>query len=352
MNKKLIAITLSSLLAFPSFANDGGVLGVAKKAAGMEDSTPIQELEPVTGEQEDVQPGFERTDIPMQINTLNATQESFDTSSATANTLIETYNPTVTYKLAVGEVLGTTIILPEYEGIKDVILGSDTFWSFVPNGSLTDEVLPRIGQVSTDMPGTDTSLTIIGVSGNVYTFYLRSYSWQAKIDPTLKIYIQDERLHTKLEALKKRKLAREKAERDRKHRIDDELRKRRLEREKADYLEETAPTPEDYDFGYQIKGGDEELSPYYVYDDGIFTYFKFDSKNSKNLNKALPVVYKVVDDSDSPTNASMVSKRTIRVEGVSNSWTLRLGEKYLCVQRREPLEPNTSNMNTVLSESL
>jgi len=350
-------LLLCTLLVTPySFAADGGIATQVKDGIKAQFSASNKEAEqtnemPAENNIDQVPVVvLDRTDVPMEITSLNAQQEIFDNSSATANTMIVPYNPTVTYKLAVREVMGTTIVLPEGEGISSYRLGDPTYWTFDAEGENTDSILPRIGSVQVLMPGSDTSLTIVGSSGNIYTFYLRGYTWKAKVDPTLTIYINDERLQTKLEAMKRRQLAQEKAERDRVANIEEERRQRRLEREKNDYLKEAAVNPEDYDFGYKIEGGDEDLAPYYVYDDGIFTFFKFDDKNQTTKNRPLPVVYKVLDESDSPANASTVGERTIRVEGVNNSWTLRLGEKFLCVKRRVPLATPASNMNAIVTE--
>nr|AKN36612.1 hypothetical protein [Vibrio splendidus]AKN40557.1 Component of conjugal plasmid transfer system [Enterovibrio norvegicus] len=352
MKLNLVHIGLLFAFSASTLAADGGVVAQVKESVtGSKQKETLPPLMLDAEQSKDIEAiELGRTDIPMQISSLNAQQESFDKSSATANTIIAPYNPTVTYKLAVGEVLGTTIILPDGEGIESYRLGDNIFWDFQPEGNNTDAELPRIGAVSTTMAGSDTSLTIIGKSGNVYTFYLRSYSWQAKVNPTLKIYINDERLQTKLESEKRRQLAKEKAEEDRKQQIENEKRRRKAENEKNDYLTEAKVTPEDYDFGYKIEGGNDDIAPYYVYDDGIFTYFRFDKKSDKNLNRALPVVYKVIDKSDSPTNSTVIGKRTLRVEGLNNNWTLRLGERYLCIKRIVPLETPASNMNTVITE--
>ncbi|EKO3958200.1 TrbG/VirB9 family P-type conjugative transfer protein [Vibrio fluvialis] len=354
MKKSLL---LCALLATPcAFAADGGMANQVKNTVKETFSPNAKKDEPaqaLPSENETEQAPLltlDRTDVPMQITSLNAQQETFDTSSATANTMIVPYNPTVTYKLAVREVMGTTIVLPEGEGIVSHRLGDPTYWAFDAEGDDTDAVLPRIASVQVLMPGSDTSLTIVGSSGNIYTFYLRGYTWKAKVDPTLTVYISDERLQTKLESMKRRQLAQEKAARDREAAVEEEKRQRRLAREKNDYLKEAAVNPEDYDFGYKIEGGDEDLAPYYVYDDGIFTFFKFDDKTQSTKNRPLPVVYKVVDESDSPVNASTVGERTIRVEGVNNAWTLRLGEKSLCVKRRVPLASPATNMNAVIKE--
>nr|AKN37591.1 Component of conjugal plasmid transfer system [Vibrio sp. FF_291] len=353
MKKFIIALYF---ISFFSLAADGGLVpNMLPKKGSTSDGFPVQELEQEQIDEGEPLPSpvLERTDVPMKVTSLNAQQETFDTSSATANTLIIPYNPTATYKLAVREVMGTTIVLPEGEGIVSYRLGDESYWSFDPEGTNTDAILPRIGSVQVYMPGSDTSLTIVGSSGNIYTFYLRGYTWKAKVDPTLTVYINDDRLQTKLEAAKRRQLALEKAERDRSAQIEEEKRQRRLAREKNDYLKEAAVTPEDYDFGYKIEGGDEDLAPYYVYDDGIFTYFKFDDKSQRMSGRPLPVVYKVLDGSDSPTNASVIGEtlRTLRVEGVNNSWTLRLGEKYLCVKRRIPIPSPASNMNSIVEEA-
>lgn len=351
--KKINSILLLIILSFSSliFAEgNGGVISKIQmeenlvKPSSEKTSPQVQIL---TDTSQPTNTNTNRTDIPMKITTLNAQQATFDNSDPRANIKTVQYNPKVIYKLAVREVMGTTIVFPEREGIDQHILGDEDYWSFETSGELLDATLPRIATVHAYMPGTDTSLTVIGTSGNVYTFYLRSYTWQSDVDPTLTFYINDDHLQNKLDSLKLRKYAQGKAEREQQARIDEEMRQRRLEREKNDYLTEVSVNPEDFDFGYILKGGDESLAPYHVFDDGVFTYFKFDDKSNGIKNRDLPVVYKVIDKSDTPTNTTVVGARTLRVEGIANAWTLRLGDKYLCVKRKIALTNPSTNMNTV-----
>lgn len=64
-----------------------------------------------------------------------------------------------------------------------------------------------------------------------------------------------------------------------------------------------------------------------IFDDGKYTYFKYD--RDKSLSK-FPIPYKVVDGYDVPVNSRVVGDYII-AEDVSENWTLRLGDEYVCV---------------------
>lgn len=83
--------------------------------------------------------------------------------------------------------------------------------------------------------------------------------------------------------------------------------------------------PENYNFNYTISGN-QEISPIRIFDDGEFTYFEFKDKNAD-----IPGFFMV----DENNEESLINYRTrgnyIVVERVSSRYTLRLGNKIVCV---------------------
>lgn len=348
MKKLIFALFLIAPFC-TAYGADGGIIG-----SSINEIKNTKENKPSNNQNSNSEPQSSITDLselenrtnqPMVIRTLNATQQTFDVSKPDANTLIVPYQKMATYKLRVREFMGTMIILPHGDGIKSFKLGDDVNFAFNPDS--TTESNPRIGSADVKLPGSDTALNIVGISGNVYTFYLRGDTWDSTFDPTLKIYITDDDLRSKMKAIEMREKAREEALKSEK--IKESITPSDEKEVQEDYLTEVEFNPESLDFEYKIVGGDESIRPYAVYSDGVFTYFRFGEHDSSAAVNELPAVYRVADGSDIPTNSTM-KKGTLRVEGVHNKWTLRLGEKYLCIEKSVPLSEGKSRLNTFIKE--
>lgn len=80
-----------------------------------------------------------------------------------------------------------------------------------------------------------------------------------------------------------------------------------------------------FNFRYSITGSDE-ISPVRIFDDGEFTFFEF-----RGINADIPAIFKV----DNEGNEALINFRSrgryIVVERVSGRYTLRLGNKVVCV---------------------
>ena len=85
------------------------------------------------------------------------------------------------------------------------------------------------------------------------------------------------------------------------------------------------------DYNYEIVGGNNDLAPINIFDDGVWTYFKFADENFDQVQR-LPVVFKVVDGYDNPLNVRKF-KGTIIAEGTGKAWTLRHGGSHLCIRK-------------------
>lgn len=288
----------------------------------------------------------DRTNQAMVLQSLNATQAVFDESDPYANTLQVNYQPTKTIKIRAREFMQTIIILPKGDAIKMYNLGDTQNFEFKESVNPYEEELPNSGTVSVTLPGADTSLHIIGTSGNVYTFYIRGDTWDSPHNPTMKVIVTDDKLLAKLEAKKRReaieaeRLAKQKA-----------LESNDAPLENPDYLEKVEFDPAKLDFGYRIIGGDESLRPYMVYDDGHFTYIRYSKGGSVSEVRSFPAVYRVADGSDLPVNVSP-NGSTLRAEGLSNRWTLRLGNSWICIEKIEPISAQNSAMNVVLDDEV
>lgn len=76
--------------------------------------------------------------------------------------------------------------------------------------------------------------------------------------------------------------------------------------------------------------GAKELRPKLVFDDGSWTYFKLGNLDKQNR---FPAFYRLVGKHETPANTRVVNN-TVIAESTSNTWVLRNGDDYICVQKR------------------
>ncbi len=84
--------------------------------------------------------------------------------------------------------------------------------------------------------------------------------------------------------------------------------------------------PSLYNFNYKISGKSEEIEPVQVFDDKVFTYFKF-----KKYYSAIPAIFHVNPDGSEGLVNYRVEKGYVIVERVAKRFTLRYGKDVICV---------------------
>jgi type IV secretion system protein VirB9 len=97
-----------------------------------------------------------------------------------------------------------------------------------------------------------------------------------------------------------------------------------------------------YNFNYQYTG-EKTIAPSKVFDDGVFTYFQFNSKNSE-----VPAIYSV----DSEGFESLVNYRIagnyMIVEKVAPQYSLRNGSDIVCVYNMQTYTNGKTRQSTVM----
>lgn len=293
---------------------------------------------------------------------LNAVQAAFDESDPRANVLHYPYDLDMTYKLRLREFMTTTVILPAGEAVEGYSLADEYNFTFMPytgkNEKTATKALENIFTLSAKHPGGDTSLTVIGRSGRIYSFYLRSDSVKSTFMPTILAYVEDRKAsvvsHAKpqpevkeqpQEAAKAQPAPADQAGEDTQTgnvRTVWIKTAKPLQTDKtgedaaatAEYLRSVGiKDPTRINFAYGTAGGSAALSPIKVFDDGYFTYFQFSKEGNLDKVTRLPVAYKVVDGYDTPIN-SRVEGGTLVAESVGKGWTLRNGDAHLCIRAR------------------
>lgn len=204
--------------------------------------------------------------------------------------------PNRVMRLTVRDFMSTTIKLPEWETIVHFEVGE------VENFTLK-KVCSNILTLRAVYAGCDTNLTIVGKTGNVYTFYVRSVSFQDKQLPDLVYYIYTEIGKDKKDI--------------RKALMDD--------REYVESKDEIPFNPSKLTFDYWMSGA-QEIAPQTVYDDGLFTWLDYGIRwNSEDL----PTVYLLKDQVESPVNTRIEGTKIV-IEAVGD-FVLKSGEKRICI---------------------
>lgn len=264
-------------------------------------------------------------DRPMLTSSnLKAVQVAFDDSKPTANVLRYNFDSNMTYKIRLREYMHSTVVLPKGERIAAYALGDEVNFSFVPLSKKWKET-ENIFEVWGKFHGADTNLTVFGESGHVYSFYLRNDSVESPYMPNLVVYIDDPTVKTSLEAKEF-----EDWTEDNKTDPSAEIVK---PFEGPEYLRDLPLVdPSKINYGYEPYGGDMDLAPQRIFDDGLFTYFQFDEKNLNKI-KRLPALYRVIDGYDTPVNSRIV-RGTMIAETTNEKWTLRSGDAHLCIRSK------------------
>ena len=263
---------------------------------------------------------------------LRAIQPAFDEATPEQNTVVYRYHPEHTYKVRLREYTLTTIILPEWETIKTFTLGDTLNFRFTPMGT------PYIGALQMIHPGADTSMVIIGESGQIYTFYIRADSVRSEHLPHFMVYVHGDlplsMQRAREEEQHQRKLAAAKAEEDEKASLEmlAAAAKTDSEQNSREYLRELPDIdPTQLRYHYRHNDGPAHITPMRVFDDGLWTYFQFGIDNLDRLQSA-PAIYRVLDGVDTPVNTRVVNGFIV-AELVAAGWTIRAGTAHVCVRR-------------------
>lgn len=279
-------------------------------------------------------PDREIPDRPMRDDAnLKAIQTAFDDSDPRANIERQPFHPDMTYKIRLREYMGSEVVLPPGEKISAYSLFDKTNFTFTPLTKKNPQ-LTNVFEIHARYHGADTNLIVHGESGNIYSFYLRVDSVDSPHMPRLITYIEDPPTTERMEQMKAVKaldeekaiLAAEKEATEK---------KKALEKIDNDYLASLPAkvAPEDLNFAYEFKGGNEDLKPIRVFDDGFFTFFQFGEKNMNEVRK-LPTIYRVVDGYDVLVN-TRIDGGCLIAETINAKWTLRSGGEHFCVWKQD-----------------
>ncbi len=229
---------------------------------------------------------------------LGAIQHAWDHAKEGAGVYNVTYTGSEIIKLRCREMMTTCIILPSWERVEKFNLGDPSSFKVENPKANIMTIQPQ------DFTGLDSNLVVIGASGKVYSFYLRSEGYNTNRVPDLAVYIRVAKPANPSSISNTISIG---------------------NKQKDDYLEEVSFDPSNLNFNFTM-AGDKEIAPQRVYSDGIRTWFDYGIEIKK---KGLPAVYAVIDGVDTPINVSREGTKIIAQH--SGSFTLRNGQKVVCI---------------------
>lgn len=264
------------------------------------------------------------------------------------------------------EYMATTVYFPEWERVGDVVIGDQVAFE-------VQRVRPNVIALRPTYPGADTNVTALGLSGNLYSFYVRSEGFNSDQISDFAVYVYanqpagaknqlDNRSGKPLSASGSSSVGGAGAGSGAAvvpgggpsagsgvggvaGSSESWLDKHGLNSEMAlgagiippDYIREIAFRPENLQFNMKIFAPtpeDAEIAPLRVFNDGIWTYFDFGDK--ADLVRR-PVVYRVVDGVDSVVNTRTAGvKGNVLIAEAIGDFTMKNGDRTLCVYRDVP----------------
>ena len=231
----------------------------------------------------------------------------------------------------------TSVVLPEWDAAQDVIIG---------DGAAVEATILRPNQVAVKsvQTGLDTSLSVIGGSGNVYTFYLRTEGRNTDLVTDLQVFVQaapsrgnGDWFNGEVRNAYVRGMSAD-ARQNSNSGQGEGARNSSADRSMSGNINVPAaasqgdePVPTDRrDFNlkmYEVNEGDRIIAPEYAYTDGRFTYLHFSPGVTDR-----PAVFRIVDGVEGRVNTRVTGRHSevIVVEAIGDL-ILRSGTRAVCI---------------------
>ena len=253
------------------------------------------------------------------------------------------WNPNHVMAVRTRDYMITTIHFPKWENVKTFYLGD-------PHIFEAQKVQTNLLAVRSTNPGADTNMTVVGTSGNIYNFYVRSEGWNTNQITDLTVYINVRKAGEKAGNMLGQPNEYNAAGFAVGNTIpavpngtgyvsggfpaNAQAMNDGLALYPPDYVRQVAYRPENLQFDMKMYAEhieDAEIAPERVFHDGVFTYLDY-GQNAENVRR--PVVHLVIDGSDTLVNTRTAGAKNnvIIVEAVGDL-TLRNGQKIICIRR-------------------
>lgn len=331
--KKLLILLLACSLAFSAepnpFADSGG---------GMDDDESIFDDEtPKTATN--------------KLMFLDAVQKKFWSPSRkpSDNTINIKYVAGESHKIRTRANMTTTFIF-DNDKIASATLGDSIGFELKELGTNKYD-LSNIITIKPKLVGIDTNLTIIGESGNVYTFYVFSTDYKNRRNPAFLVFISETRKVGKIKVENLEEKAKKEQEKifqkliaqnnsdpniieeetENEIIIGDTINKIKIK--KNEIVRGYMQYPKRNWYG-KVSKESIKLQAKEIFHDKKWTYFKFDRELATSK---FPAIFRVIDGYDNPMNSRIVGDYLI-VETIADKWTMRIGDEWVCVRSKEYVE--------------
>lgn len=219
-----------------------------------------------------------------------------------------------TFKVILREGMETVFKLPDWDTLDQSVLSDSVNFR---QKEMNNASMLYVEALSA---GADTSLSLIGKSGNIYNFYLASESVFSDNISDQVVYVDAAMPSVKnffdMEGDLRRKESVESLE-------------KLTRNDKKTWLNELKFNPTKIRHDVEMRG-DKELAPVLVFRDERFTYLDYGYDSD---SRVWPVAYQVVDRVDQPVNMRKSPDGRYMVVETINPITLRYGEKTVCLKR-------------------
>ena len=242
------------------------------------------------------------------------------------------------YRINTTLLIDTEIILPEGESIKYARVSVKNIFNIKniqKNNVPTNRII-----ISTKGSGVSSNLIIITDSGRSYNFLLLSRKLSENNLPDLAIYIEDSLNSSYINKSEEENNNSSENFYGKVYKIEDlkeGLKPNSIEQRK-DYLSIIDKlTPKQLkkinliNYNYRIYINDKMDNPISVFDDGVFTYFKF--KEEQNLRGIkIPGILGIENRVEKPVNVQRLYNYII-VKDIFKYYILKRGKEYICIEK-------------------
>jgi ComB9 competence protein len=213
------------------------------------------------------------------------------------------WDPMLVMQLRTPVNLGTRIYLPDWEKVQEPI------WNTKPWSFEVAKIAPSKLMVIGHAAGDDTMVTVVGGSGNTYTFYVRAEGFNANTAPDAIAVVEATSPGPVTGAAGFAPSS------------------------FAPVLKNT-PTAEPLDFPYRWyvkQDSDRDIAPDRVFRLGPYTYFDFGTR-AETMTR--PAIYAVVDGVETLANVETKGEhgQLMRVDVVETDFALKSGDRTVCVK--------------------
>ncbi len=262
------------------------------------------------------------------------------------------WSPDLVMTIRIRDFMNTTIVLPEWESAQDVYIGE----SYYMQAAIARN---NVVMLRSTQSGIDTSVTILGQSGNLYTFYVRSEGFNTRRLTDMQVFVEAPAQAGGSQWFRSSNAGQRMTAGQA---LPASHGNSQIPPQQSPALAPPlpGPTPDGrvapggaptggnirqggndmlvprdqmiFDMKmFEVAEGDRTISPDYVYSDGVWTYFHF---GTRAREADLPVVYRVVDGVETRINTRVAGRfGEVLIAEARGNFTLRSGARAVCVKQ-------------------